>query len=62
MKACYDDIALDEIVYKEDLVRADMIESSIFESNTLATVLVLNSQSLPWDLDPRPSSRCEASF
>jgi hypothetical protein len=55
MKACYDDIALDEIVYKEDLVRADMIESSIFESNTLATVLVLNSQSLPWDLDPRPS-------
>jgi hypothetical protein len=55
MKACYDDIALDEIVYKEDLVRADMIESSILESNTLATVLVLNSQSLPWDLDPRPS-------
>jgi hypothetical protein len=62
MKACYNDTALDEIVYKEDLARADMIEGSNFGSNTLATALVPNSQSLPWDLAPRLSSKCEASF
>jgi hypothetical protein len=62
MKACYNDTALDEHVYKEGLARADMIKGSNFESNTLATALVPNSQSLPWDLDPRLSSKCEASF
>jgi hypothetical protein len=52
MKACYNDTALDEHVYKEGLARADMIKGSNFESNTLATALVPSIQSLPWDLDP----------